>query len=236
MTLRPAAIAAFVIAAVFATAAPAGAAEANPSWTQLTAAQRKALAPLQDDWRNIDSTGKERWLSVAARFPKMSQSERQRVQERMAAWTQLTPSERARARLQFQQARQFSAEDRQARWQAYQALPDDERKQLAERARPPKRAETRMRDGADDEDGKPKRNIVATPRPQVPKPVAPAVIQAAPGATTTLITTQPSSPAHHQAGMPKIIATDGFVNPVTLLPRRGPQGAAVRSQVASEPR
>nr|WP_255718165.1 DUF3106 domain-containing protein [Rubrivivax benzoatilyticus] len=201
----------------------------------MSAAQRRALAPLQQDWPNIDSTGKERWLSVAARFPKMSQAERQRVQERMAAWTQMTPSERARARLQFQQVRQLSAEDRQARWDAYRALPDDQRKQLAERAVPPKRTPSRVREG-DDEDGKPKRNIVTSPRPPSPKPVAPAVIQAAPGATTTLITSRPSSPAHHQSGMPKIIATDDFVNPVTMLPRRGPQGAAVRSQAASEPR
>lgn len=236
MSLRPAVIAAVVLAAVFATAAPAFAAESGPAWAQLTAAQRRALAPLQQDWPSIDATGKERWLSVAARFPKMSQAERQRVQERMAAWTQMTPSDRARARLQFQQALQFSPEDRQARWEAYQALPDDQRKQLAERAKPPKRGPARARDDDDDEDGKPKRNIVATPRPQTPKPVAPAVIQAAPGATTTLITTKPSSPAHHQSGMPKIIATDGFVNPVTLLPSRGPQGAAVRSQAASEPR
>lgn len=236
MSFRPAVIAAVVIAAVFATAAPVFAAESGPTWAQLSAAQRRALAPLQQDWPNLDATGKERWLSVAARFPKLSQAERQRVQERMAAWTQMTPSDRAQARLQFQQARQFSPEDRQARWEAYKALPDDQRKQFAERAKPPKRAASRVRDDEDDDDGKPKRNIVATPRPQAPKAVAPAVIQAAPGATTTLITSQPSSPAHHQSGMPKIIATDGFVNPVTLLPRRGPQGAAVRSQAASEPR
>ena len=28
--------------------------------------------------------------------------------------------------------------------------------------------------------------------------------------------------------MPKIVASEGFVNPNTLLPERGPQGAAVR--------
>jgi hypothetical protein len=37
--------------------------------------------------------------------------------------------------------------------------------------------------------------------------------------------------------MPKIAATPGFVNKSTLLPQRGPQGAAARpAPAASEPR
>ncbi|MBK1614771.1 hypothetical protein CKO44_14955 [Rubrivivax gelatinosus] len=233
MILRPVAFAALILSAALAASVPARAAESGPTWSQLTPAQKQALAPLQKDWPAIDPTGKDRWLTVAARFPKMGEAERKRVQERMAAWTRLSPSERAQARLQFQQARQYSAEDRQARWEAYQALPDDQRKKLAERATPKQRAASGPRD---DDDGKPKRNIVAPLRKQQVKAVAPAVIQAAPGATTTLMSSPPSSPAYHQSGMPKIIATDGFVNPQTLLPRRGPQGAAVRSQAASEPR
>jgi hypothetical protein len=59
------------------------------------------------------------------------------------------------------------------------------------------------------------------------------VIQAAPGATTTLVTRRPTPPAHQQAGLPKIAATPEFVNKSTLLPQRGPQGAAVRP--AGEP-
>ena len=74
----------------------------------------------------------------------------------------------------------------------------------------------------------------ATPRARA---VTPTVQQARPGATTTTMTTRPLPPAHNQAGLPKIAATSGFVNPATLLPQRGPQGAAVRSAAAaaSEP-
>ena len=62
-----------------------------------------------------------------------------------------------------------------------------------------------------------------------PTAVAPTVVQAAPGATTTLVTRQASPPVHQQTGMPKIAATPGFVDRSTLLPKRGPQGAATRS-------
>ena len=67
-----------------------------------------------------------------------------------------------------------------------------------------------------------------------PKPVAPTVVQAQPGATTTLISKRPAPPAHQQTGLPKIAATPGFVDKSTLLPQRGPQGAATRSAAASE--
>jgi hypothetical protein len=42
-------------------------------------------------------------------------------------------------------------------------------------------------------------------------------------------------PAHQQTGLPKIAATPGFVDPVTLLPRRGPQGAAAVEVPAPAP-
>lgn len=58
------------------------------------------------------------------------------------------------------------------------------------------------------------------------RPVAPTMVQATPGATTTLVTRPPAPPPHQQTGLPKIAATPGFVDSKTLLPKRGPQGAA----------
>jgi hypothetical protein len=52
------------------------------------------------------------------------------------------------------------------------------------------------------------------------------VLQAKPGATTTPLSARPSPPLHQQAGLPKVAATPGFVDTKTLLPQRGPQGAA----------
>jgi hypothetical protein len=210
-----------------AMAAPPPPVDQQPTWQSLSAAQKGALAPLRRDWATIDTPRKRKWLEVAGRFPSMPEAERQRVQDRMAAWARMSPDERGRARLQFQESRQFSAEERQSRWEAYLALPDDERRALAQRPRTTAPATAQAQPPATAAD--PKRNVLPPGRQAITKPVAPTVMQAKPGATTTLMSTKPAAPAHQQAGMPKIVASEGFVNPNTLLPERGPQGAAVRS-------
>lgn len=206
-------------------AAPqARAAGTTPAWTSLTPPQKEALAPLERDWATMDSLRKTKWLEVAARFPQMSEADRQRIQERMREWVRMSPAERNRARLQFNEARQLSTEERQAQWEAYQALPEDTRKALATRkaAPPPPAAASQAAQAAA------KRNVVTPPRvPPSPRTVRPAVVLSKPGATTTLLTQPAAPPLHQQTGLPKITATEGFVNPATLLPERGPQGAAV---------
>jgi hypothetical protein len=204
---------------------PAPPAEVS-GWTTLTPVQRSALAPLRSEWSSLDSTRQQKWLEVASRFPSMSAAERARVQVRMAEWVRMSPAERGRARQQFQEARQLSPGDRQARWQAYQALAPAERNALAARngtaAKPARPATAAAPESA------PKRNLV-TPQPAATpiKPVGPTLVQAKPGVTTTLMSQPASPPLHHQAGLPKIAATQGFVDPATLLPKRGPQGAAI---------
>jgi hypothetical protein len=47
------------------------------------------------------------------------------------------------------------------------------------------------------------------------------------GATTSLVNQVTHAPAHQQVGLPKINTTQGFVNPQTLLPLRGQQGAGM---------
>lgn len=204
----------------------------GPPWQSLTVQQRAALAPLQADWNRIDADRKAKWLDIARRYPRLPADEQQRLHARMADWTRLSPSERARARLNFQETKQMATQDRRAQWQAYQALPESERKALAQRARPESaRAAPAAASPAARVPAEAKRNIVGNPslaaRP--PKSVAPTVVQAAPGATTTLVTRQAAPPPHQQTGMPKIAATPGFVDRTTLLPKRGPQGAATRS-------
>ena len=229
MTLRRPALALLgvvtlaVAIAGLARAADAPPVDREPTWRSLTAQQQQVLAPLQRDWSTIDADRKHKWIEVARRFPALPAAERQRIQERMAEWARMTPAERGRARLQFQQSRQIPAEDRQARWEAYKALPDEERKELARRAKPASKPPAEAKTA----EASAKRNIVAPTRPAPLRPVAPTVVQAKPGATTTLITDKPAPALHQQAGLPKIAATQGFVDPQTLLPRRGPQGAAV---------
>ena len=213
--------------------------QAGAAWASLSATQRAALAPLQRDWETIGPSHREKWLEVASRFPSMPAAERQRVQERMAEWARLSPSERTQARLQFKEARQISPEDRQAKWQAYQALPEEQRRELAERAQPAVNGKATAANTQDLRVGTKadeKRNNAQPQRSTVAKPVTPNVLQAKPGATTTLISSSaPLPPPHHQPGLPKIAATEGFVNPSTLLPNRGPQGAAAQPASAPAP-
>lgn len=212
----------------------------GPKWNELSTGQRQALAPLERSWNSIDAPRKRKWIEVADRFPAMPADERQRVQDRMVPWTALTPAERARARVQFQETRRIGAEERQAGWQAYQSLPEDERRRLAQVAkgkaapRPVVQRKAAASPASLQPSG-PKRNVVvATPAP-APRTVAPTVVQAKPGASTTTVATPARPPLHHQAGLPKVVATPGFVDPDTLLPRRGAQAAAMRTAASVAP-
>jgi hypothetical protein len=216
--------------AVSAAAQPAGADRGTP-WNSLSPAQRAALAPLQREWNSIDPSGKQRWLEIAGRLPSMPPDERARVQDRMTAWSRMTPEQRGQARLRFQEARRLSNEERQARWQAYQALPPERKQELARDAAP-----APVRRAGPRGDLAPKSNLVPNPdEGAAPRPVAPTVVQTRPGATTRLLNQPAEQPRHQQTGMPKITATPGFVDSATLLPKRGAQGAATRPASAAEP-
>jgi hypothetical protein len=202
-------------------------AEGGVRWQNLTPAQRQALGPLEHEWPRIDPARKQKWLTIAARFNTLPPEERARISQRMTEWAHLSPAERGEARLRYQEARQVPASDRSARWEAYQKLAPNEKQQFAARAAsavaalPPRPAVAR-------EATQGKANVVTNPalaRP--PRAVSPTIVQASPGATTHLITRPSSPPIHQQTGMPKIAATSEFVNRSTLLPRRGPQAAAV---------
>ena len=55
--------------------------EQGPAWSDLSASQRSALAPLGREWREVGPNQKEQWLEIASRFPTMTPDERSRVQE-----------------------------------------------------------------------------------------------------------------------------------------------------------
>jgi hypothetical protein len=212
-------------------------AETGVRWQSLTPDQRDALGPLEREWPTIDPARKQKWLTIAGRFGSLPPQERARISNRMTEWARLTPAERGEVRLRYQEARQVPAPDRSARWEAYQKLPPGEKQQLAARAASSAAASPALppkRDAAGREAVQAKANVVTNPAlAQPPRPVAPTVVQASRGATTHLITRPSSPPAHQQTGMPKIAATPEFVNRSTLLPKRGPQAAAVTPVSAS---
>jgi Protein of unknown function (DUF3106) len=213
--------------------------EQGTAWSELKPAQQATLRPLEREWPAISAQRKQKWLELVERYPRMTEPERERISQRMAEWVRMSPQERSQARLNFQEAKQLPAEDRQARWSAYQALSPEQKQQLAERATPAaeaarKPAPTVARpEKSARELPQAKSNLVTNPTFEArPTPLSPTVVQARPGASTTLITKRPTPPSHQQTGLPKIAATPEFVNKTTLLPQRGPQGAATQSAAA----
>ena len=213
-----------------ATAPSAKVDTSGPAWSKLTPQQRQALAPLERDWPTIDGPRKAKWLDVVTRFPALPPEEQQRVQARMAEWARLTPAERGQARLSFQESKQLSREEKQQRWEAYQALPADQRQALAERARPVDDRAKPNTGGAVPLNAASSKvtvqPVAGAASGSLGKAVSPTVVQAKPGATTTLMTKAAAPPAHHHPGQPKIAAQPGQVDPATLLPQSGPQAAA----------
>ena len=208
------------------TTAAQTAVEQGPKFSALNALEQSALKPLEKDWAGISPDRKQKWRVIAARFPKMTPDERQRIQTRMAEWAHMTPEQRGKVRLQFQEASKSSPQNRNAQWELYQALPPEQKRELATKAA------SSSASGAV-QSAQAKSNIVASPALALPpRSVAPAVTQAQPGATTNLISKQVKPPAHQQTGQPKIAGSPEFVDAATLLPQKGPQGAVTRSAAA----
>lgn len=190
-------------------------------WSELSPSQRALLGPLRSDWKTISPAQQQKWAELARRFPALPSEERDRVQQRVSEWSRLSPQERGSARLNFQEARQLSPQERQQQWEAYRALPAEQRRALAERAQPAQRL-------ARDPSPAVKSSVVRSPPQVAPQPVSPSVVKRGAGASTDLVSRPGSPPMHQQAGLPKIAATPGFVDRATLLPQRGAQGAAAR--------
>jgi hypothetical protein len=205
-------------------------------WRQLTPAQREVLAPLESEWPDIDPFRREKWLELAGRFPGMPPEERERVQARMRSWAQLSPQARSAARLHFQEFRQMSPDERRTRWEQYRELPEDQRRSLAERAvLPAAKASAPVRTPSAQPVAKSNTVPVAPVGTQLRPLSSPAVLlQAKPGATTTLVNRTPTPPQHLSPGQPKIAATRDDVDPRTLLPRAA-KPAAAKPAPASAP-
>ena len=219
--------------------------DAPEEWRTLTPHQRDVLSPLAGQWHQMDDTARDKWLNVADRYKHLSPAEQSRVRERMAQWSHLQPQARGEARLRFQQSRQLSAEERQRKWEAYQSLPSETREALSRsaqrQARPVELSrgmtgpfEARQLYNTQQRDEQARSNQKSNMAPRTPgharpgpQVVAPVVIKAGPGATTRLLTQPPAPSGHQQAGMPKINSAGPFVDPVTLLPRKGAQGAGI---------
>jgi uncharacterized protein DUF3106 len=103
----------------------------KPLWNELTPAQQQALAPLAAKWDTVSEAQKRKWLALSQNFPGMSGAEQAKLHSRMSEWAALTPQQRTQARLNFGETKQLSPDDKKAKWEAYQALPAEEKRKLA---------------------------------------------------------------------------------------------------------
>lgn len=107
-------------------------APAKPLWTDLTAEQQAALRPLAQHWNGLSEAHKRKWLALSRNYGKLSVDERATLHGRMAEWAGLSARDRAQARLNFAEVKRLApADERKAKWEAYQALSEEERRKLA---------------------------------------------------------------------------------------------------------
>lgn len=113
----------------------------QPSWSELSAEQKRVLAPLSGEWDKMDGFRRKKWLGIAQRYQSLSPDEQARMQRRMTAWAKLTPDERKSARDRYKSLQKAPPEKKEAvkqKWEEYKVLPESEKARLkAEAARKP---------------------------------------------------------------------------------------------------
>ena len=115
-------------------AAGAVSVDSEPRWEQLSAADQQSLQPLASIWSSLSQGHRRKWLALAKNNAAMSEADREKLQSRMAEWAALKPKEREQARLNFAQTKKLAPDARTATWEAYQALSDEERRALLDKA------------------------------------------------------------------------------------------------------
>ena len=93
------------------------------SWEKLKSQQREVLAPLAQEWDNMDLVKKKKWLGIAERYPGMTPSEQHRTQLRMRDWYSLTPEQRELVREKYKTIKKMPADKRheiKRKWREYE--------------------------------------------------------------------------------------------------------------------
>lgn len=114
-----------------ASAVKAAKQQTKPLWAELTPAQRQALAPLGRTWDTISEAQKRKWIALSENYPKMAAPEQAKLHSGMTEWVALSPQQRTQARLNFGETKQLSPDDKKAKWEAYQALTPEQKRNLA---------------------------------------------------------------------------------------------------------
>ncbi len=179
-------------------------APSRPAWAELTPLQQRALAPLASNWNTISVPQKRKWLEISKNYASLPPEGQANLNSRMNEWVALSPQERAQARLNFgktnELSRQLTPEEKNAQWQAYQALSPEEKQKLAAKASPkPSGAATAVKPVAP-------QKLVTVPTHQNKPGTGPALkMESPPPAAATLRAVPPigAGPAEGAAAPPK---------------------------------
>ena len=166
-----------------AVATPAKLQVSKPVWAELTVQQQIALRPLAPGWDTINEAQKRKWLEISKGYPSLTPEGQSIMHSRMTEWVGLSPQQRAQARLNFAKTKELSneltAEEKQAKWQSYQALSAEEKQKLAAKAAPkPTGAATAVKPVSP-------QKLVVTPSAQTPQASKGSPNAAAPAAAAT---------------------------------------------------
>ncbi|MGD9945408.1 MAG: DUF3106 domain-containing protein [Burkholderiaceae bacterium] len=103
---------------------------AQPLWSELSRAQQAVLAPFAEQWNSWPTQEKLNWVSLADRVPKMKPAARQKLDQRIREWAQLTPEQRRLARQNYRLAKRLSPDERLAQWERYQQMTPEQQSVL----------------------------------------------------------------------------------------------------------
>jgi hypothetical protein len=104
---------------------------ATETWDKLTVAQKTALQPLYANWSSLSEGHKRKWIAVSANFAQFSPEDKTKLHSRMTEWAGLSAKQREQARINFAQTKELTAQDKQAKWESYKALPPETKQALA---------------------------------------------------------------------------------------------------------
>ena len=178
-------------------------AASGPSWAELTAPEKAALAPLASSWAGINAAQKRKWLEISKSYPRLSPVEQTTMNSRMNEWVAMSPQQRAQARLNFAKTKELSTQltpdEKKAKWETYQALSPEEKRGLAAAAVPkPAGAATAVKPVAP-------QKLVLVPKSPAPVASAPTALVAPPA--------PPAPPAPLSAPGPAAAPTPAAVKP-----------------------
>jgi hypothetical protein len=171
-----------------ATAPVAKPALSKPLWRELTLRQQRALEPLAANWDELTEAHKLKWLAMSRNYAELSPTEQETLHSRMTDWSRLSNQQREQARQNFAAVKQVPPDVRKAKWEAYQALSEEEKRQLAANAKPAQApgAAAPLRPGSQKFapvpvalDGKPGPRIQLAPPAKATPSIAPATVSEA---------------------------------------------------------